>query len=244
MWAERTPKSSSDSSSPLDRPPLSAPKMVLGLCVLTVGLLLTLDNLDLVDTRWLLGYWPVGLVAVGLAALSSDGKSNGRGGPIVLILVGSLLLLDRLEFIDVNPFALFWPVVLIVAGGSLILQTLRPRKVPVDSDFAVSLFAFMGAVKRSSNASPFQHCDLTSMWGGCELDLREATIPSGAEASVDVFALMGGHKIRVPKGWIVDTRVFPFMGGVDDKTASASGADAPRLVIRGTVIMGGLTVED
>ncbi len=37
MWAERTPKSSSDSSSPPDRPPLSAPKMVVGLCVLTHG---------------------------------------------------------------------------------------------------------------------------------------------------------------------------------------------------------------
>jgi hypothetical protein len=58
MWAERRPKSSSDSSStsPPDRPPLSAPKMVIGLCVLTLGLLLTLDNLRLVDTSWLLHY--------------------------------------------------------------------------------------------------------------------------------------------------------------------------------------------
>ena len=240
MWAERRPKSSSDSSSPPDRPPLSAPKMVIGLCVLTLGLLLTLDNLDLVDTRWLLRYWPVGLIAVGLAALSS---ASGRGGPIVLILVGSFLLLDRLEFIDVNPFALFWPVVMIVAGGSLILQTLRPRKAPVDADGSVSSFAFMGAVKRSSNAMRFEHSDLNAMWGGCELDLREATIPPGGEASVDVFALMGGHKILVPKGWAVDTRVFAFMGGVEDKIVPASGADAPRLVIRGTVIMGGLNVE-
>lgn len=244
MWAERTPKSSSDSSSPSDRPTLSAPKMVLGLCVLTVGLLLTLDNLDLVDTRWLLRYWPVGLIAVGLAALSATKKGNGRGGPVVLILVGSFFLLDRLEFLDFNPFALFWPVVMIVAGGSLILQTLRPRKAPVDGDNEVTSFAFMGAIKRSNNANPFRHSELTAMMGGCELDLREATIPPGGEGSVEVFALMGGHEIRVPKGWAVDMRVFPFMGGVDDKTLPASGTDAPRLVIRGTVIMGGLTVKD
>jgi len=30
--------------------------MVIGLCVLTLGLLLTLDNLRLVDTSWLLHY--------------------------------------------------------------------------------------------------------------------------------------------------------------------------------------------
>ena len=123
------------------------------------------------------------------------------------------------------------------------MQTLRRREAPVDDDGSVSSFAFMGAVKRTSNASPFEHSDLNAMWGGCELDLREATIPPGAEASVDVFALMGGHKILVPKGWAVDTRVFPFMGGVEDKVVPASGGDAPRLVIKGTVIMGGLNIE-
>lgn len=243
MWAERTPKSSSDSPQGSANAPVSTPKLVLGLCVLTVGVLLTIDNLDLADTRWLLRFWPAGLIAVGLAAWFAAGKGSSRGGPLLLILLGSWLSLDRLDIIDVNPFALFWPTVLIVAGGSLIMQTLRRRQAPVDDDASVSSFAFMGAVKRASNASRFQHSDLNAMWGGCELDLREATIPSGAEASVDVFALMGGHKIQVPKGWIVDTRVFPFMGGVDDKTGPASGADAPRLVIRGTVIMGGLHIE-
>ena len=51
------------------------------------------------------------------------------------------------------------------------MQTLRRRQAPVDDDASVSSFAFMGAVKRASNASRFQHSDLNAMWGGCELDL-------------------------------------------------------------------------
>ncbi len=243
MWAERTP--SNDGTKSKDQPPVFTPKLVLGFLVLIAGILLTLDSVGLVDSSRILRYWPAGLIALGLVMVVHARDGNGRGGGVVIILVGGLLLLNTLNVTEVRFWELFWPAVMVVAGVNLIMQTMRRhRAAPLDPNDTVSMFAMMGGVKRTSNAARFRHSDLASVWGGCDLDLRQATIPPGEEASLDVFAMMGGHKIRVPEEWVVDTRVFPFMGGVDDKTKPPKDAAAPRLVVRGAVIMGGVHIEN
>jgi hypothetical protein len=55
---------------------------------------------------------------------------------------------------------------------------------------------------------------------------------------------MGGIEIRVPTNWDVINDVFPFMGGIEDKTTRPSSASAPRLVLRGFVMMGGVTIQN
>ena len=86
--------------------------------------------------------------------------------------------------------------------------------------------------------------------GGTQLDLRQATIEPGHEAVINVFTLMGGHELWVPSEWMVVSDVIPLLGGVDDKRlppidpAARRPDDAhPRLVLRGMVVMGGLTIK-
>jgi hypothetical protein len=61
---------------------------------------------------------------------------------------------------------------------------------------------------------------------------------------------MGGCEIFVPTAWTVTTPVVPVMGGIDDKRlAPLPGADgisarpAPRLVLRGLIMMGGIEIK-
>jgi hypothetical protein len=90
---------------------------------------------------------------------------------------------------------------------------------------------------------------MTSVMGGCVLDLRQAIVAPGAEAVVNVFAFMGGHEVVVPSGWTVIPDVVPILGAVEDKRLSAivdptlAGVAAPRLVLRGMVMLGGLTIK-
>jgi hypothetical protein len=86
--------------------------------------------------------------------------------------------------------------------------------------------------------------------GGTTLDLRQAVIPPGEEAVIDVVALMGGCEIAVPASWTVATPIVPVMGGVEDKRLPPlpvphdSGAPPPpRLVIRGFLMMGGIQIK-
>jgi predicted membrane protein len=107
-----------------------------------------------------------------------------------------------------------------------------------------SLFALLGSSKRRWGKTIFRGADATAFMGGCELDLREALMGPGELAVVEVFAMMGGVNILVPPHWTVSQEVVPLMGGVEDKTHSVPSNPAQHLLVRGTVVMGGVEISN
>ncbi len=114
-----------------------------------------------------------------------------------------------------------------------------------------SIFAVLSAVKRVSAAVPFHGTEVTAFMGGAHIDLRQAIVPRGGEAVIDMFIVVGGCELVVPPAWIVSAPLVAVMGGVDDKRIvpppsvieDATAAPPPRLVIRGFVMMGGVTIR-
>lgn len=81
-----------------------------------------------------------------------------------------------------------------------------------------------------------------SIFGSATLDLRLAVLPGGP-VEIEVDILFGGVDIIVPPGWRIDNRTGAFLGGVEQDEASVEPTeDAQVLVIRGRVILGGLSV--
>jgi predicted membrane protein len=107
-----------------------------------------------------------------------------------------------------------------------------------------SLFSLLSSSKRRWGKSIFRGADTTAFMGGCELDLREALMGTGELAVVDVFVMMGGVTIFVPPHWTVSQEVVPLMGGVHDKTRSVPSNPAQHLLVRGTVVMGGVEISN
>jgi hypothetical protein len=81
-----------------------------------------------------------------------------------------------------------------------------------------------------------------AVMGGCEIDLRHASLEDG-QAVFDTFAMWGGIEIRVPEDWAVESHVVPLLGGFEDKTRQPADAKQ-RLVITGIAIMGGVGVKN
>ncbi len=253
----------------------NAPRLILGMIVIALGILFTLDKLGYVDAGTLWEYWPVLLIAAGLGRLLQPRGCHGRGFGVVLVFLGTWFLLDNL---DVLPFRLwdFWPVLLLVVGGSMVWRAIgRPGEraqrgtsaglagwaeegdaVPAaagpaappaagtgaDAGATVDCFALLGASHRRSASQDFRGGSLFAMMGGCELDLRQASIRSG-QAVLDTFAMWGGIEIKVPHDWTVSLHGTPILGGFDDTTAR--GGDGSKvLVVTGTAIMGGVEVKN
>jgi predicted membrane protein len=107
-----------------------------------------------------------------------------------------------------------------------------------------SLFSLLSSSKRRWGKSVFRGAETTAFMGGCELDLREALMSSGELAVVDVFVIMGGVNIFVPPNWTVSQEIVPLMGGVHDKTRSVPSNPAQHLLVRGTVVMGGVEISN
>jgi hypothetical protein len=183
---------------------------------------------------------------------SHAGAAVGGG---IWMLVGGWLLLTNLGLVPIGfwtALKLYWPVILVFVGISIVLRALRRgrgvRPETVDSNDDLRTTAILGATKRTSSATALSGGEITAVMGGIQLDLRRATLApvngtGRREAILDVFAMWGGIEVFVPEGWVVDGRVFPLLGGFEDKTRPVPDDGAPRLIVRGMAVMGGVEVK-
>lgn len=226
------------------------PRLVVGLCIVALGVILTFDRVGLVAAEHMLRLWPVVLIVIG-AFIVTHNVGGGRNiNGIVLMAIGGWLLLTSLV-VRVRFWELFWPLILILLGVNLARQAVRRKASPasIDEIDRLSVIAILSGVKRTSASAHFRGGDIVAFMGGGQLDLRQAAIPPGEEAAIDIVAVMGGFEIWVPAGWTVSTPLVPVMGGVEDKrlpalpTGAAADARPPRLILRGFVLMGGIQIK-
>lgn len=226
-----------------------SPQLVLGLLVIVVGIIFTLDNFGYIYADKFLRFWPLGLMAIGVAKIAQANSSPGRLAGFVFLLGGALLLLDSLSEGDFDPFR-YWPLILIFIGGLLVWQALtqssdEPEERELDANSYVRSLVILGGVERANHSSDFRGGELTTVMAGCEIDLRKASIRAD-QAVLNVFAMWGGIGIRVPEEWTVILEGYPILGGIVDKTRPSRDAEVrpQRLIIRGMAIMGGVEVKN
>lgn len=221
------------------------PRLIIGFGILALGMLWTLDNLNVLESEGITRWWPVILVVIGGVQLF-DHRTN-KLVPIALVLVGTLLLLDEAYLIDFDLRDLI-PLGIALLGAKLMWEALTRRKARAidavaDSDSVIHAFAIMAGVKRQSTSSAFRGGDTNAIMGGVELDLRKAQIAPGDDVVIDAFAMWGGVEIQVPENWRIVGNVLPVMGAFEDNTHP--GAEpGPTVTIRGTAIMGAIEVKN
>jgi predicted membrane protein len=221
---------------------------LFGGLILLLGILLTLDNLEVLEFGSVFRLWPLLLVAWGLALLLRRGGTLRRllGG--IIAIAGVVLLLGNLGLWDVD-FSDLWPLLLVAVGLAILFGARTGGSgmcgKAASEDQFVRRWVAMGALEQKITSRNLQGGELTTVMGGIELDLREAEM-AGEEAVVEVFALMGAVELQVPVGWSVSSDVVALMGAVEDKTRAQVNVEGPprRLVLKGFAIMGGVEVKN
>jgi hypothetical protein len=213
-------------------------RLWIGLVLVTLGVFGILDatgTLDWSETieRW----WPVAIIGLGLIGMLVDRRISL--GPAIVVAIGFLLLADQQAWTDED---LFGPVVLVGIGLVVLSGLWRHRRV--ESGHRENSLVMFGGTKIKDRSEHFTHADVSAIFGGATLDLREAHVDH--EASVDALALFGGVDVLVPKGWRVELGGTPILGGCEDKTGGNGGlsADAPLLKVNATGIFGGVDVKN
>jgi predicted membrane protein len=218
------------------------PQLVIGLLIIVAGILFTLENVGVLDAHEYLRYWPAGLIAVGLVKLWQG--RGGAGGGFIFVLAGGWLLLQSMDIVRISLWNL-WPLLLVFAGASMVWRGMYgPRRdlATGDTHSTIDAVAVLAGVNRGNNSKTFRGGSLTAVLGGCQVDLRQASIEG--EAVIDVFAMWGGIELKVPENWSVTGRVTPILGGYDDKSTPVRDGVTERLVVRGMVIMGGVEIKN
>ena len=220
-------------------------RLVLGIIVIALGTLWTLDNLDLIHSGPILRWWPVLVIALGIGKLFGIGAGRNPAAGTVFILVGAWFLAGGLGVRGLD-LSLLWPMVLVVIGINLVIRSYRAQSVggPVDDVSArLGTFAFWSGVDRKVSSQAFRGGDITAVMGGAKIDFRQArTVPEGAV--IDLFIWWGGVELRIPEDWKVVLEGTVLMGGIEDKSKSPPPDARNTLILRGIVLMGGIEIKN
>jgi cell wall-active antibiotic response 4TMS protein YvqF len=219
-------------------------RLLLGLTVVTLGVLLLLDSAGTLDAGQAIDdFWPLLLVAAGLLTLAERPPSLVRGW--LLTGIGVLLLLFTADVVDQSAWDYVWPA-LIIGVGLLIVARWAGRTIPSSEsgEDVIRATAVFGGPKLVSTTQHLQGAWLTAIFGGVTLDLRDAR-PAPEGASVNATVAFGGVDLLVPKGWRISVRSTPIFGGLDDKTdhSEPPAPDAPTLHVDALTVFGGVEIK-
>jgi hypothetical protein len=105
----------------------------------------------------------------------------------------------------------------------------------------VDASAMMSGIVLKNDSQEFAGGEINAVMGAVEIDLRQAAIAT--EAVLHLSIIMGGVEIKVPREWSVSVNGSPMLGGIEDKTVPPM-TPGKRLVIEGSVIMGGVEISN
>jgi predicted membrane protein len=231
---------------------------VWGLVIVLVGTALLLHQLGILPIDLVARFWPMILVLFGVMNLTTR---SGSFFGILLILAGIVLQLNRLGITHLS-FADLWPMALIAVGLLLMWGSLETRgflraKAKAFQDFKdqvtgatvpltmLNAVAVFGGCERRVAGENFQGGRATAVFGGIELDFRDADMQD--EAILEINCVFGGVEIRVPETWHVHSRNLPVFGGYEDKTRHPNNpaVGSPKtLIVTGMVIFGGIEIKN
>jgi len=223
----------------------------LGVLLLVIGGAWLLDNINVIpyQIEYYLFSWKTLLIAIGVYFLGARQKI---GTGLVLIGIGTFFWLEDLDFFDFfnfNIWNVIWPLIIIIIGISLIMRRTNPSRFHSDDDGSdpdstldlIDDFAVFGGRERTINSQNFRGGKITAMFGGSEIDMRNADLAKG-RSTLDIFVMFGGTQVIVPPDWTVRVEVFSLLGGFSDNRHSDLKVipDSDKvLIIKGFVMFGG-----
>jgi hypothetical protein len=217
------------------------PQTVVGLLIVLAGVLLTADNLGILEAGRILRFWPAGVLAVGIMMWLRANDTPARTWAGFVVALGGLWTIARLLDWPVN-FSMVFPLAIVMIGVVIVQRAigLHREEQPGAAQQSMSEIAFWSGVDKRVRTQLFRRADLTAVMGGIQLDFRDSQI--SGEAVIDMFVLMGGVELRLPPDWTVSNQVMAVMGGVQEKSTGATDGKH-RLILRGYVMMGGVEVK-
>lgn len=241
----------------------SSERFIPAIVLIGVGLLFLLNNLHIVAVREIIGYWPAILIAVGIIQLVDSSFAAGRTAGGILVCVGAFLLARNLGYLNIAIRDL-WPLILIGIGILMLLnrtvwwpggvvyakhsrseryRRFRERQyVPG----MLNEYGIFGGGKRKVNTMDFKGGHVDAVFGGFEIDLRDA-IMDGDAATLETNAVFGGIEVRIPITWSAVVQGVGVFGAFQDETTQPNPTLVPnpkRLIVKGGAVFGAVEVKN
>ncbi|HEV2445729.1 MAG TPA: LiaF domain-containing protein, partial [Candidatus Sulfopaludibacter sp.] len=107
-------------------------------------------------------------------------------------------------------------------------------------------YGVFGGGKRKVNTMDFRGGHVDAVFGGFEIDLRDA-IMEGDAATLETNAVFGGIEVRIPITWSAVVQGVGVFGAFQDETTQPNPTLIPnpkRLIVKGGAVFGAVEVKN
>ena len=107
-------------------------------------------------------------------------------------------------------------------------------------------YAVFGGGKRKLNTFDFKGGHVDAVFGGFEIDLRDALM-DGDSAVLETNAVFGGIEVRIPITWSAVVQGVGVFGAFQDETTQPNQTLIPnpkRLIVKGGAVFGAVEVKN
>ena len=230
-------------------------RLMVGTVILLMGIVFLLQNLGIFYVNRLWQFWPVILMAMGIARVIDGRDWQRKTWGVTVALAGLIFLANNLGYLPWGVWGLLWPAWMVFLGIIILVRGFGRQTpwrassfmhdVSTSSEDTLHALAIFGGINRRVQSQNFQGGEAVAIFGGIELDLRGAATTLD-EIDLEANAVFGGIEMIVPDTWDVTVRGAGILGGYEDKThrvPNPQGVKRPHLTIRGGAVFGGVTVK-
>lgn len=216
-----------------------------GIAFIIVGVGFAGNALDLWDFRlFFAGWWTLFIIVPCLISVIQNGP---RTSTVIGIVIGVLMLLAAQGIVKWDILGdMIVPVIFVIIGVGFIFRSTGRNRIPRDIEARFvqgesDLTAVFGERKANFRNQTFEGATINAVFGGVELDLREAVIEH--DVLIHATAIFGGADIFVPGNVKVKVSSVPIFGGVSNKSLAPAEPSAPTVFVNATCMFGGIDIK-
>lgn len=214
--------------------------IVVGLILLTLGVLLSLRAFDIIDFNiFFKGWWTLFLIVPSFIALIS-GKDKMTN--LIVLIVGVFLLLSAQGIISFSLLRkLILPIILVVIGLGFIFKEMFKKNYEKKKSLeAEEHFACFSSNSLKVDKKSFKGADLDAVFGSITLDLTEAKLDK--ETVIEADAIFASILIVVPEGINVVMNTTSFLASSKNRVVN-SEKNGKTLYVEGNAIFSEVEVK-
>ena len=214
--------------------------ILLGVILIIAGVIFLGNEFDFWNIGlFFKGWWTLFIIVPSALGLCEKGN---KVSSLLGLLIGVLLFFAARDIISwVSVGKIFLPALLIIIGVSIIFKrTFKMPKTDKKNEKNGYVAIFSGTEEKISN-NKFEGTNITAIFGGVELDLRQAIIEK--DIVINCTTVFGGIDILLPDNVKIKTAGIPVFGGIENKKETSKEDKSPTVYINYVCVFAGVDLK-
>lgn len=219
--------------------------IIWGVVLLALSAVLILNAFEITNIEIFFdGWWTLFIIVPSIVGLFN---SHEKTSNIIGLLIGTFLLLACQNILDFEMFwKLIFPVIIAVIGIKMIFGGIGrnrgfTKSIEENKENIKTAFAAFSGQDINFEDEIFKGAELTAVFGGIKLDLRNAVFES--DTAINACCIFGGADILLPDNVNIKVNSNSLFGGIDNKKHNNSKDNVHTVYLNSTCIFGGVDVK-